>query len=150
MVTERRQLKDRRLTPTKPLGRYTFIGRRRKARRLNEANNYYVDKYELRYLILISLIIVFCILDFYFSFKIYQHGGFELNLMMSIFMKMNQALSLSSKFLITVVGSVFILIHKNFKLFGVIKTNFFIYLIFSIYFVLILYEFYSLVLIARI
>lgn len=149
-MIERRQLKDRRLNPTKPICRYTLIGRRRKARRLSEANNYYVDKYEWRYLILIGLIIVFCILDSFFSFKIYQHGGHELNLVMSIFMKMNRAISLSSKFLITIVGSIFLLIHKNFKLFGFIKANVFIYLIFSVYFVLITYEFYSLVLIERV
>jgi hypothetical protein len=69
---------------------------------------------------------------------------------MSIFMKMNRAISLSSKFLITIVGSIFLLIHKNFKLFGFIKANVFIYLIFSVYFVLITYEFYSLVLIERV
>jgi hypothetical protein len=42
------------------------------------------------------------------------------------------------------------LIHKNFRLFGAIKTHLLIYLVFSIYFVLILYESYVFVLIKMI
>lgn len=147
MPIERRQLKDRRQKPTRPISRYTFIGHRKKTRRFEELDNYYVDKYELHLLILISLIMIFCFLDTYFSLKINQFGGSEGNLLMSIFMKENLVLSLVVKFLITAGSSIFILIHKDFKIFGAIKTYLFIYLVCSIYFILTLYEFYTLVLI---
>lgn len=150
MTIEKRQLKDRRLKPTRPISRYTFIGRRDKARRFNELDNYYVDKYESQLLILISLIMIFCFLDAFISLKIFQLGGAEGNPLMSIFIKKNLVLSFVVKFLFSAIFIIFLIIHKNFKIFGVIKTYLFIYLIFSIYFLLVLYEFYSLFLISAI
>jgi len=150
MTIENRQLKDRRLKPTRPISRYTFIGRRDKARRFNELDNYYVDKYESQLLILISLIMIFCFLDAFISLKIFQLGGAEGNPLMSIFIKKNLVLSFVVKFLFSAIFIIFLIIHKNFKIFGVIKTYLFIYLIFSIYFLLVLYEFYSLFLISAI
>lgn len=141
LMIERRHLKDRRMRPTKPISRYTFVGRRKRAQRWNELDNYYVDRYELHLLIIAGLIIVFCILDACFSLEIYRFGGSESNPLMSIFIKKNLVLSLIVKFLITATGSVFLLVHKNFKIFNTIKTHLFIYLIFSVYFVLVLYEF---------
>ena len=58
-MIERRQLKDRRKGATRPISRYTFVGRRKKSQRLNESDNYYVDRYELHLLILTGLILVF-------------------------------------------------------------------------------------------
>ena len=146
-MIERRQLKDRRKGATRPISRYTFVGRRKKSQRLNESDNYYVDRYELHLLILTGLILVFCILDVYFTLQILRFGGTESNLLMSIFMEKNLVLSVIVKFLLTIIGSVFLLVHKNFKIFSAIKTHVFIYLIFSVYFVLILYEFGAFILI---
>jgi len=140
MQTDRRQLRDRRSKPTKPLSRYTFKGRRKKARRTDEIDNYYVDRYGWHYLILIGLIMIFCVLDIYLNSKILQLGGSEINPFMALFMKKNLALSQATKILITVGASIFILIHKNFRILGKIKTQFFIYAIFCIYFILVVYE----------
>ena len=127
-----------------------FFGRRKKARRLGEMYNYYVDKYESHLIILFGLIIVFCVSDIILSLKIQQFGGVEWNYVMSIFMEKNLTLSLIVKIFITTLSAFFILIHKNFKLFGFVRAPFFIYFIFSIYIVLILFESYSLILLHRI
>ncbi len=140
VMTERRCIKDRRMRATKPISRYMFIGRRKKSQRFGELDNYYVDRYELHLLIMTGLIIVFCVLDVYFTLEILRFGGTESNLLMSILMEKNLALSLIAKFFLTVIGTVFLLFHKNFRIFSAIKTHLFIYLIFSVYFVLILYE----------
>jgi hypothetical protein len=140
VMTERRRLKDRRTRATKPISRYTFVGRRKKSQRFGELDNYYVDRYELHLLIMTGLIIVFCFLDVYFTLEILRFGGTESNLLMSILMEKNLALSLIVKFFLTVIGTVFLLLHKNFRILSAIKTHVFIYLIFSVYFVLILYE----------
>lgn len=103
-MIERRQLKDRRKKPTKPISRYTFVGRRKRAQRFTELENYYVDRYELHLLIIIGLIIVFCVLDACFSLKICNFGGSESNLLMSIFMEKNLVLALIVKFFITIIG----------------------------------------------
>jgi hypothetical protein len=139
-MIERRHLKDRRKRPTKPISRYTFVGRRKRAQRSNELDNYYVDRYELHLLILAGLIMGFCILDAYFSLEICRFGGSESNLLMSIFMEENLVLSLILKFLVTTICLVFLLVHKNFRVYTV-KTHIFIYLIFFIYLVLVIYEF---------
>ena len=147
MPTEKRQLKDRRARPTPPLSRYTFRGRRQQARRSEETDNYYVDQYGLHYIIFVTLIMVFCILDIYFNSKILQAGGYELNLFMASFMKKNFFLAQAFKVLVTLACSVFLLIHKNFRILGKIKTHSFIYAIFCLYFVLVVYESWALLLI---
>ncbi len=144
---DKRQLKDRRQKPTPPISRYLFSGRRREARRCDEIDNYYVDKHEWHLLFVTSTIMLFCVLDAYLTIKILQLGGSENNLLMSFFMRKNLPLTLIVRFFVTVTAAVFLLIHKNFKLFGAIRTHRLIYLIFSIYFVLVLYEVYSFVLI---
>ncbi|MDH4219936.1 MAG: DUF5658 family protein [Candidatus Aminicenantes bacterium] len=147
---DKRQYEDRRQKPTPPISRHILFGRRREARRSDELDNYYVDKYEWHLLFVTSLIMIFCALDAYLTLKILQLGGSEENLLMSFFMQKNLVLTLVVRLFVTVAASVFLLIHKNFKLFGAIKTNRLIYLVFCIYFVLVLYEVYSFVLITGI
>ncbi|MFQ6109536.1 MAG: DUF5658 family protein [Candidatus Aminicenantales bacterium] len=140
MTDERRSFTDRRVKPTMPISRYTFTGRRRKARRLDELDNYYVDRYEIHLLILVGFIFILCALDAVFSLKIIQLGGGEWNLLMCTFLKVNAAFALIVKFLLTAVCLFFLLIHKNFRVFGLLKTHTVIIIIFAIYFMLVLYE----------
>lgn len=149
MLAEKRRAEDRRSRPTRFLSRYTLKGRRRKARRQNEAANYYVDRYELRYLILIGLIMILCFLDYFFSFKLLRLGGIEINLLMSNLLKNKGILLLFIKLGLTFFGLMFILFHKNFKVFGVLKTRVVIYYVFSLYLALILYEFYAYLALSR-
>jgi hypothetical protein len=140
MPVERRHLNDRRQRPTKAISRYTFVGRRRKSRRAGELDNYYVDRYEQHLLALTGFIILFCVLDGFLTLKISQLGASEWNRLMAFFMEKNLTLSLAAKFLITSVCAFFLFIHKNFRIFGLIRTQTAIYIIFSVYSVLVLYE----------
>jgi len=150
MIEERRSTKDRRTKATRPLCKYTFVGRRKTARRKDEADNYYVDKYEGKYLFLFGLIIVFAIFDTIFSLKIFEFGGEEINPFMSILIKKSLTLALIIKYVITVMSILIILIHKNFRIFKFIKIRFVIHRIFNIYFVVLIYECYCcIVLISR-
>jgi len=143
MPSERRENRDRRQKPTRPISHYTMVGRRKEARRVEEKDNYYVDRYEGRLLFLVGLILVFCALDTFFSLKIFQYGGQELNVFMLSFMKKSLILSLVVKFSITIFCTVFLLVHKNFRVFRRIKTEAFLYFIFGVYFILILFEIFS-------
>jgi hypothetical protein len=149
MSAENRLLKDRRSKPTRFISRYTLNGRRRNARRLDEANNYYVDKFESRYLIMVGLVMIFCIMDYGLSFKLFQKGGREMNVLMSSLITNNRVLLLLVKLGLTLICLLFILFHKNFKVFGLIKAHVLIYYVFSLYFVLVLYEVYSLAMIIK-
>lgn len=140
MPVERRHLKDRRQRPTRPISRYTLVGRRRKGRRAGELDNTYVDRYEWHLLGLTSFIVVLCVLDAFLTIKISQLGASEWNRLMASFMEKNLTLSLAVKFSITALCAFFLLIHKNFRILGLIRTKTAIYIIFSVYFILVLYE----------
>jgi len=126
--------------PTRPLSPHSLRGSRKKARRQEEDRNYYVDRYEPRYLILISLILVLCILDAYFTLKIIDLGGKELNRFMLVFIEKEPVAALVFKYLVTAVSIVFILIHKNFLVFGKLRVSSLIYVFFCVYLTLIAYE----------
>jgi len=140
MQTDRRTRTDRRKTSTKPFSRYIIKGRRAKARRTVEDKNYYVDRYELHHFILILLIMTLCVLDAYFTLKILNLGGTELNPLMIGLIDRAPFVCLLVKYLITAACLVVILIHKNFVVFNRVKASFFIYVIFFLYLILVLYE----------
>lgn len=140
MHTERRELPDRRKSPTKPFTKYIFKGQRRKACRLDEDRNYYVDRYDARYLALTLSIMLLCVFDAYFTLKIIHFGGREINPLMIGFIDRNPEWCLAVKYLLTAISLVVLLVHKNFIVFGRVKARYIIYLIFSLYFILVLYE----------
>lgn len=102
--------------------------------------NYYVDRYDSKYLALVLSILVLCVFDAYFTLKIIHFGGMELNPLMIRFLDRFPEMSLVMKYLVTVICLVILLVHKNFILFGKVKAYFFLYVIFSLYFFLVLYE----------
>ena len=140
MGIEKRRRPDQRSVPTRPLSRHSLRGHRKKARRQEEDRNYYVDRYEPRYLVLISLILILCILDAYFTLKIIDLGGKELNRFMLVFINTKPVAALVFKYLVTAVSIVFILIHKNFLVFGKVRIASLIYVFFWVYLTLIAYE----------
>ncbi len=140
MHSDRRQGSDRRKSATPPFSKYIFKGKRRHARREEEDQNYYVDRYDTKYLVLIASILILCVFDAYFTLKIIHHGGKELNPLMIRFLDRAPEVSLFLKYVITVVSLVILLMHKNFILFGKVKAYFFLYVIIFLYAVLVLYE----------
>jgi len=140
MQADRRKQSDRRKLPTRPFSKYIFKGKRRSARREEEDQNYYVDRYDAKYLALTLSILVLCVFDAYFTLKIIFHGGRELNPLMIKFLDRFPETSLILKYLITVICLVILLVHKNFILFDKVKAYFFLYVIFLLYFLLVLYE----------
>ena len=140
MHTDKRKKSDRRKFPTRPFSKYIFKGKRRHARREEEDLNYYVDRYDAKYLALILSILVLCVLDAYFTLKIIHYGGKELNPLMIKFLDKFPEISLLMKYLVTVICLVILLVHKNYILFRKVKAYFFLYVIFSLYFILVLYE----------
>lgn len=140
MHTDKREQSDRRKFPTRPFSKHIFKGKRRHARREEEDQNYYVDRYDAKYLALVLSILVLCVFDAYFTLKIIHYGGKELNPLMIKFLDRFPEMSLLVKYLITVICLIILLVHKNFILFGKVKAYFFLYVIFSLYFFLVLYE----------
>jgi hypothetical protein len=140
MSNERRQLADQRSRPTRPLSRYSLRGRRKRSRRQGEGRDYYVDRYEPRYFALISLILLLCVLDAYFTLKIIDLGGKELNRFMLSFLINQPAAALIFKYVVTAVSISIFLVHKNFLVFGRLRVYSLIYVFFFVYLLLVAYE----------
>jgi len=142
-LNDRRQLTDRRIASTRTFSLYTLRGRRKRARRGEEAENYYVDRYELRYLFLITSILILCFLDAFLTVILLQLGAEELNPFMLIFIEKDVVLSMVVKYVITAVSLIWILIHKNFRIFRNLRVHSLIYFVLTLYVVLVLFEFIS-------
>ena len=140
MRNENRVLRDRRYYATKPVSFYTFRGRRRKSRRIEECHNYYVDRYSVRYLVLIVAILILCFLDAYLTLLLLQIGAIELNPFMLYFIKKDIVLSMVVKYVMTATALIIILVHKNFRVFGGLKVRYLIYVILALYSGLVLFE----------
>jgi len=147
---ERRGPQDRRSCPTRCLSRYTLAGRRRAARRTSEGADYYVDKFESRYLWMIALILVLCVLDGGLSVRIRLWGGSEINRLAAGLLVSQPILLLAIKLGLTAVGLAFLLLHKNFKVFGRFRTGGAISFILAVYLTLAVYEIYAVISIDRI
>jgi hypothetical protein len=142
-MNERRRLPDRRLNSTKSISIYTLRGRRKKARRVEEAENYYVDRYELRYLFLIISILILCFLDAFLTIILLQLGAEELNPFMLIFIEKDLVLSMVVKYMMTAFSLICILMHKNFRIFRNLRVHSLIYFVLTLYVALVLFEFIS-------
>jgi hypothetical protein len=116
MTEERRDSGDRRKRPTPPLSRYTFIGRRRARRRNTDPGAYYVDRLGAPLLLVLSAILLFQILDAYLTLAHLRRGGIELNPAMSYLITRGEGWFLSVKLGISVLGLLFLGIHKNFPM----------------------------------
>ena len=149
MLSERRDTVDQRTAPTKPVSLQSLRGRRKKMRRAGENRDYYVDRYEPRYLVLVSLVLILCVLDAYFTLKILDLGGRETNRLMFLLLYKNPAPAMMIKYLVTAFGLIIILVHKNFVVFGRLKVYGLIYAVFILYLVLVVYEAAMLVRITR-
>jgi hypothetical protein len=109
---------------------------------VEEDRNYYVDKYELRFLFIITAILVLCFADAYMTLTLMRYGSSELNPLMLALMNQDIVLALVVKYLITVFCLIFFLMHKNFKLFGFIRIKALIYAVLWVYAALVGMEFY--------
>jgi hypothetical protein len=149
-AAERRGLKDRRSGPTRCLSRYTLTGRRRAARRESEAADCYTDRYELRYPLMIGIILVLCVLDYGMSVRIHQWGGAEINRLAAGLIHGSPVRLLMFKLGLTSTGLVFLLLHKNFKLLGWVRAGDVIAFVLAVYLALCSYEVYAVLFINRI
>jgi hypothetical protein len=110
-----RRAVDRRRRPTPAFSRYTFIGRRRGARREGEDRNTYVDRYENWVVMSVVVIIGLCVLDALFTLLYLQRGGSEANPLMAVAIEIGVLPFLAIKCGLTTIGVLFLCLHKNFR-----------------------------------
>jgi len=79
-------------------------------------------------------------MDAFFTLKFIAFGGGELSRFTLVFMGENPVSALIIKYLVIAVSIIFILVHKNFRVFGKVKVYALIYLVFFVYLAVIAFE----------
>lgn len=110
-----KQRSDRREKPTAFLSKYTFIGRRRTARRGEEQYNYYVDRLGGKVWAIILFIIILSVIDSIFTLYFLNKGFREVNPLMNIAIFVGRPFFIVSKYIFTIIGILVLSLHKNFK-----------------------------------
>lgn len=106
---------DRRKCPTPFLSRYTFVGRRRGARRGEEKYNYYVDRLDKKTWTAIAIIIILSIADSIFTLYFLNKGFREINPFMNVAIFIGKPVFIFSKYAFTIIGILVLGLHKNFR-----------------------------------
>ena len=129
---ERRLNEDRRRTQPFFINRYSLLqGRRRGGRRQTDSQERYIDRYNFSLFIFISIILVLCILDGYFTiYNVFCMRIPELNPIMDFFIQRNIPFFFLIKYALTSIGLIFICVHINFRFMRmVLGAIFFLYIL---------------------
>lgn len=100
-----------------------IAGRRRTVAHPLHARNRYVDLYEPIYLLIAVLLVAATAGDAFLTLRLIEHGAQELNGLMAFWLVTNPDYFVQSKLLITSLSVIFLTIHKNFVLFGLLPVG---------------------------
>jgi len=96
-----------------------FMNRRKGERRTGHSNeNTYVDVYGPKILLGAIAVMIFCVLDAFFTLILLERGASELNPFLAWMLEIDVMWFYTSKYVITAVCVVWIVIHKQFDFFG--------------------------------
>ncbi len=138
---ERRSGRDRRNRTMWRKAVLTVSGQRKHARRAEDRANYYVDHYNIRWMAVTITIMVLCCLDALFTLNLIQQGiAIEANPFMRGLIEHDLRLFFLTKYVLTVVGVLVLLTHKNFYVFRRVKVGHILLGFLVMYALLIKYE----------
>lgn len=140
IAQDRRDRTDRRRAVTSPFSRAAWQGRRRSARRGQEAVNTYVDVYEARWFYAAIGVLLLCCTDAMLTLNLLQRGASEINPFMAWLLNINHDLFFFTKLALTAAGVVVLVAYKNFRLFNYIKAGHVLYAFLVGYALLVKYE----------
>jgi len=121
---------------------YSYFKRRRQhvRREVDNLNNLYVDIHETRIFILFSLTVLLSAIDAMLTLFIINNGGEEINPVMLYLLNTDVAVFFWVKFFMTSFGMLFLVSHKHFLIYQIIRGYHIMYAVFTTYVVLVLYE----------
>jgi hypothetical protein len=113
----RRKLKDRRTKPTPALSRFIIWGRRRTFRRKDEqSSGGYVDRYDGRLFLILTMALGLNVLDSWFTMMILEDGGREINPVVGSVIQLYGDGFWVWKFAIVSVCLILLCLHTKFRL----------------------------------
>jgi hypothetical protein len=114
-TASRRRIPDRRARPTPMLSRYTFVGRRRAARRAGESRSIYVDRPGARAYGVLAAVLLLSGLDALFTLMHLGRGGREANPLMEWAIGLGPVTFLLVKCALTGTGALLLVLHRTFR-----------------------------------
>ena len=117
----RRENSERRRAPTGPLDALRFFGRRQKVRRATErVGPFFVDRFDAITLALVVGVLAFSILDGVLTIELLDINSEEINPVMRLLLGLGGGHRpfLLGKYILTAIGLPFLVVFKNWPLFG--------------------------------
>lgn len=139
---ERRTQSDRRLQPTSVWAAFPPAGRRMRNRRADEHKlPYFVDRFSAMMSAAVLMLAVASILDAFFTMRIIDAGGSEINPIMGRLLDRGLFAFFMGKYVLTVAGIPLLMIFKNYYLFGTrFRVAYLFPVLLTLYAVLISYQ----------
>jgi Domain of unknown function (DUF5658) len=133
---------DRRLSPTSPLDAFRRGGRRVWPRRAEDSRGeFFVDRFDSITLALVLTLLSLTILDGMLTLELLEMHGEEANPIMRLLLTRGPVAFLLGKYILTAVGLPFIVVYKNYPLFGTrFRAGFLVPAFIGMYAVLIFYQ----------
>ena len=102
-------------------GFYALVMRRRKGdrRRGHSNENIYIDVYGPKIMLGALLVMILCVLDAFFTLLLLERGSSELNPFLAWMLEIDVMWFYSSKYVITAICVLWVVIHKQFNVFGI-------------------------------
>lgn len=142
MAACRRSGRDRRAKPTSPFSPISLRGSRKTIRRKEDTNtHYYVDLYGRGEGLLFIFILLLSVADAFLTLELISTGMSEFNTVMDYYLRLGPLPFVLVKYLMTAIGLICLLIHKNYPLFrGRVSAKAIMILVALMYCALIVYE----------
>lgn len=133
---------DRRRVPTGPMDAFRLSGRRQRVRRGAEREGpFFVDRYGAFTLALIVAVLVLCIVDGVLTIELLDAHSEELNPVMRFLINRGHLPFLVGKYILTAAGLPFLVVYRNWPLFGTrFRAGFFLPVFLGLYLGLLAYQ----------
>lgn len=138
----RRYGEDRRQKPTSPFSLASLFGRRKEIRRAQDRSTHrYVDRYPRSYGVCLMAVLLLSLIDGFLTMVLAGRGVEKVNPLLGCLLHFGPIPFLLGKYLLAVVGATWLLIHKNFVLFGGrLKVENLLFILPVLYGLVVLYE----------
>jgi hypothetical protein len=138
----RRTGPDRRRLPTRPLDALCYAGRRRNVRRKEErVAAFFVDRCDGLTVGLAIAILLFSILDGVLTLELLDRNSEEANPLMRLLLERGHHVFLLGKYILTAAGLPFLVVYKNWPLFGSrFRAGFCLLVLLGLYLCLLVYQ----------
>ena len=139
--SDKRGSNDRRTKGTSPLSLHSLFGSRKNVRRQEDRDiYYYIDRYSLGAILTVNITLILSVADAFLTLRLVSLGAREINPVMDFFLQYGPLTFLFVKYVLTAISVIWLLVHKNYCLFGKFSVNHILIAIPIIYAFVIIYE----------